>query len=111
LGGGAAFFVVADFLAVAGTAFLGATTVDFFAGDAGFFSTVAAFFTTGAAFFFVGAERVLAAASTFAEDFLFPTREVPLAADRDADALLTWAPLLAGVIVPSFGPRHAATIP
>jgi hypothetical protein len=98
-------------LAVAVTAFLGATTVDFFAGDAGFFATVAAFFTTGAAFFFVGAERVLVDASTFAEDFLFPTSEVPLAADRDADALLTWAPLLAGVIVPSFGPRHAATIP
>jgi hypothetical protein len=52
-----------------------------------------------------------AVVSTFVEDVLFPARELPLAAERDADAPLTWAPLLAGVIVPSFGPRHVAAMP
>ncbi len=109
-GGGAAFLAVTAFLAVGVAAFLGAT-VDFFADGAAFLAAVAAFFTTGAAFFFVGAGRFVAVASTFAEVFLFPAREVVAAADRDAGALLTWAPLLAGVIVPSFGPRHVAGFP
>ena len=33
------------------------------------------------------------------------------AADCDAGARLSWAPLLAGVIVPSFGPRQVAGCP
>jgi hypothetical protein len=80
--------------------------VDFFAGVAAFLAAGAAFFTTGAAFFFVGAGRFVAVATTVAEVFLFPAREDVVAADRDAGARLTWAPLLAGVIVPSFGPRQ-----
>jgi hypothetical protein len=109
-GGGAAFFAVTAFLAVAVTAFFEGA-VDFFADDAGFFAAVAAFFTTGAAFFFEGAGRFVAAATTFVEVFLFPALEVVAAAARDAGARLTWAPLLAGVIVPSFGPRQVAGCP
>jgi hypothetical protein len=109
--GGAAFLVVTDFFALAGAAFLGATVAGFFADVAGFFAAVAAFFTTGAAFFLVGAERFVAVASTLAEDVLFPVRENDEVADRDAGALLTWAPLLAGVIVLSFGPDQTAGFP
>jgi hypothetical protein len=101
----------AGFLAFDVAAFLVAAAVDLFADDAAFLATGAAFFTTGAAFFFVRAERFVAVASTFAEDFLFPDRDVADAADRDAGALLTWAPLLAGVIVPSFGPPQVAGFP
>jgi hypothetical protein len=97
-------------LAVAVTLFLGAA-VDFFADGAAFFAAVAAFFTTGAAFFFEGAGRFVAVASTFDEVFLFPAREDVAAADRVAGTRLTWAPLLAGVIVPSFGPHQVAGFP
>jgi hypothetical protein len=98
-------------LAGAVTVFFLAVTVDLVADDAGFFTAVTAFFTTGAAFFFVGAGRFVAVASTFAEVFFFPARAVLAGAGRDAGARLTWAPLLAGVIVPSFGPRHVAGFP
>jgi hypothetical protein len=108
--GGAALLVVTAFLAVADTLFFGAA-VDLVADDAGFFAAVTAFFTTGAAFFLVGAGRFAAVASTFAEVFLFPARAVLAGAGRDAGARLTWAPLLAGVIVPSLGPRHVAGFP
>jgi hypothetical protein len=82
---------------------LGATEAVFFAEDAVdavFFAAVAAFFTTGAAFFLMGAERFVAAGSTLPEGVLFPAREDGEAAARDAGTLLTWAALLAGVIVP-----------
>jgi hypothetical protein len=108
---GAAFFVVTVFFAFAGAAFLGATVADFFGDDAGFCAAVAAFFTTGAAFFLVGTGRFVAVSSTLAEDVLFPAREDDEVADRDAGTLLTWAPLLAGVIVPSFGPHQVAGFP
>jgi hypothetical protein len=105
-----ALLVATAFLAVAVTVFL-AGADDLFADDAGFLAAVTAFFTTGAAFFLVGAGRFVAVTSTFAEVFLFPARELLAGAGRDADARLTWAPLLAGVIVPSFGPRHVAGFP
>jgi hypothetical protein len=108
---GAAFFEATALFALAAAAALGDTVAGFFIGDAGFFGAVAAFFTTGAAFFLVGAERFVAVESTFALDFLFPAREVDEAAGRDAGTLLTWAPLLAGVIVPSFGPRQVPGFP
>ncbi len=110
LAGGAALLVVTAFLAVAATLFLDVAG-DFVDDDAGFFAALTAFFTTGAAFFFVGAGRFVAVASTFAEVFFFPARAVVAGAGRDAGARLTWAPLLAGVIVPSFGPRHVAGFP
>jgi hypothetical protein len=84
---------------------------DLLADAAGFFAAVAAFFTTGTAFFFVGTGRFVAVSTTLAEVVLFPAREVVVAAARDAGARLTWAPLLAGVIVPSFGPRQVAGCP
>jgi hypothetical protein len=85
--------------------------VGFFADGAAFFAAVAAFFTTGAAFFFGGAGRFAAVASTFDEVLLFPARADFAAAVGVAGARLTWAPLLAGVIVPSFGPHQVAGFP
>ncbi len=102
---GAAFFALGDGFFVAAVAFLGAA---------------AAFFTTGTAFFLVRAGRFVAVPATLPAAFLFPAflvafppaRDDPaVAAARDADTLLTWAPLLAGVIDPSFGPRAVAGLP
>jgi hypothetical protein len=128
LAAGATFLAGAAFLA-AGAAFLdaGAALVDeaadffagdvaflaagaaFFTGDVAFLVAVAAFFTTGAAFFLVRAGRLFAVATTRAAFDLFPEREDEVA--RDAGGRLAWEPLLAGVIVPSFGPRVVAAYP
>jgi hypothetical protein len=107
---GATFLAGGAFLAVAGTAFFAVVDTTFFAEDAGFL-VVAVFFTTGTAFFFEGAGRFVAVPPTLAVDLLFPTRGVALVAGRDAGNLLTWEPLLAGVIVPSFGPLDVAGFP
>jgi hypothetical protein len=124
---GAAFFVGAAFLAGAffdaGAFFVAEApaflTVDavFFTGpdatflavDVAFFVVVAAFFTTGAAFFFVRAGRFPAVAPTRAAFDLFPEREA--AVERDADPRLSGEPLLAGVILASFGPPVVAAHP
>ena len=97
-------------MAVAGTAFFAVVTT-FLAEGAAFLVVVAAFFTTGTAFFFEGAGRFFAVPATLAVDVLFPTRGGALLAGRDAGNLLTWEPLLAGVIVPSFGPLDVAGFP
>jgi hypothetical protein len=81
--------------------------VGFLAGGAAFFVAVAAFFTTGAAFFLVWTGRFVVASPTLIRADLFPVEDVRLAAAvRGADTLLPGVPLLAGVIAPSFGPRH-----
>ncbi len=108
---GAAFLAGGAFLVVAGIAFFGAAAATFLVGAAVFFVCVAAFFTTGTAFFFERPGRFAAVAATLARDFLFPARGMDLVADRDAGNLLTWEPLLAGVIVPSFGPLGVAGFP
>jgi hypothetical protein len=121
-----AAFLAGAFLAVAGAALRGgdvlladdadllvvveltffAPEVGFLAAGAAFLVAVAAFFTTGAAFFFVWTERFVAVAPTLVRADLFPEDDVrPAAAVRGADTLLAWVPLLAGVIVPSSGPR------
>jgi hypothetical protein len=118
---GAVFFAVAgaflaagDFLADAAAVFFGAAAA-FFAGAAGRLVVVAAFFTTGTAFFFVGVGRFVAVAPTLAEELLFPAFLLDLAGAaeivRDAGTRLAWVPLLAGVIVPSFGPRGVTPSP
>jgi hypothetical protein len=95
-------------LADAAAVFLGPGAA-FFAGAAGRFVVVAASFTTGTAFF-VGVGRFVAVAPTLAEELLFPAFLLDLAGAaevvRDAGTRLAWVPLLAGVIVPSFGPRR-----
>jgi hypothetical protein len=111
LGAGAAFLAGADFLATPGTVFFGAVDTAFLAAGTGFFVGVATFFTTGAAFFFERAGRFVAVAATLAGGFLFPVRGGGFAVDRDAGNFLTWEPLLAGVIVPSFGPLVVAGFP
>jgi len=108
---GVAFLAGAAFFAVDPTAFLAADGAGFFAGEATFLVAVAAFFTTGAAFFFVRAGRFVAVAATFDAELLFPVRDEAAEPERDAGTLLTWAPFLAGVIVPSFGPREVAGFP
>lgn len=113
---GTAFFAAGAFFAAAAPAFL-AVEVAFFTGpdaaflavDVVFFVTVAAFFTTGGAFFLVRAGRLPAVAPTRAAFDLFPGREVAL--ERDADPRLAGEPLLAGVILPSFGPPAVAAYP
>jgi hypothetical protein len=111
LGTGATFLGGADFLAVPATVFFGAVDTAFLAAGTGFLVGVATFFTTGAAFFFERAGRFVAAVPTLADSFLFPVRGGALAVERDAGNFLTWEPLLAGVIVPSFGPRVVAGFP
>jgi len=96
------------FLAV-GVAFFTGPDAALLAVDVVFFVTVAAFFTTGAAFFLVRAGRLPAVAPTRAAFDLFPGREVAL--ERDADPRLAGEPLLAGVILPSFGPPAVAAYP
>jgi hypothetical protein len=107
--GAGAFFAAAvlDFLAVADVFFTGPDAA-FLAVDVAFFVAVAAFFTTGAAFFLVRAGRLPAVAPTRAAFDLFPVRE---AVERDADPRLVGEPLLAGVILPSFGPPVVAAYP
>jgi hypothetical protein len=105
-----AFFVAeaAAFLAVEAVFFIG-PDVAFLAVGVAFFVAVAAFFTTGAAFFLVRAGRLPAVAPTRAAFDLFPEREA--AVERDADPRLAGEPLLAGVILPSFGPPVVAAHP
>ena len=105
----AAFFAGAAFLAAVEDTFFTGTGAAFLAVDVAFFVAVAAFFTTGAAFFFVGAGRLPALAPTRAAFVLFPEREA--AVERDADPRLAGEPLLAGVILPSFGPPGVAACP
>jgi len=94
----------ADLLVGAELAFF-AAGAGFLAAGAAFLVAVAAFFTTGAAFF-VWTGRFVAVAPTLVRADLFPDDDVrPAAAVRGADTLFGWAPLLAGVIVPSSGPR------
>jgi hypothetical protein len=107
----AAFLAGADFLAAPATVFFGVVDTAFLAAGTGFFVGVATFFTTGAAFFFERAGRFVAVAATLAGGFLFPVRGGGFAVDRDAGNFLTWEPLLAGVIVPSFGPLVVAGFP
>jgi hypothetical protein len=104
---GAAFFAVAGtaFFAVAGTAFFAVVDTAFLAGD---LVGLAVFFTRGIAFFLGGVGRFVAVAATFAACFLFPPRDEVVDAARDPGTVLTWVPLLAGAIVPSFGPRDVA---
>jgi hypothetical protein len=103
------FFVaeVLDLFVVEDAFFTGADAV-FLAVDVAFFVAVAAFFTTGAAFFLVSAGRFPAVAPTRAAFDLFPVREVD---ERDADTRFVGEPLLAGVILPSFGPPVVAAYP
>jgi hypothetical protein len=105
-----AFFAAGalDFLAVADAFFTGPEAA-FLAVDVVFFVAVAAFFTTGAAFFFVGAGRFPALTPTRGAFDLFPAREAEV--ERDADPRLAGEPLLAGVILPSFGPPVVAAYP
>jgi hypothetical protein len=104
-GGDVLFADAVDLLVDGGLTFLVAE-VGFLAAGAAFFVAVAAFFTTGAAFFLVRTGRFLAVAPTLARADLFPDDDVrPAAAVRDVGTLLPWVPLLAGVIVPSSGPR------
>jgi hypothetical protein len=104
-----AFFVaeVLDFLVVEDAFFTGPDAA-FLTVDVAFFVAVAAFFTTGAAFFLVRAGRLPAVAPTRAAFDLFPVCE---AVERDADPRLVGEPLLAGVILPSFGPPLVAAHP
>jgi hypothetical protein len=104
-----AFFVadVLDFLVVDDAFFTGPDAA-FLAVDVAFFVAVAAFFTTGAAFFLVRAGRFPAVAPTRAAFDLFPVCE---AVERDANPRLVGEPLLAGVILPSFGPPLVAAHP
>jgi hypothetical protein len=108
--GTGAFFVAAavDFLTVE-DAFFTDPDAAFLAVDVVFFVAVAAFFTTGVAFFFVGAGRLPAVAPTRAAFDLFPEREAVV--ERDADPRLAGEPLLAGVILPSFGPPAVGAYP
>src|ERR1700733_11161728 len=110
LAAGAAFLAVAAFLAPAGGAFLAGGAV-FFAAGAVFLVVVAAFFTTGAAFFLGSEGRFLAVAATLPDAFFFPARDEVAALERDPDARLPRAPLLDGVIVPSYGPGKTADFP
>ena len=76
-----------------------ATVPAFLAAGAAFLVVVVlgAFFTTGTAFFFERTDLLAVDAPTLAVAVFFPA-----AADepvRDPDTLLTWVPLLAGVIV------------
>jgi hypothetical protein len=109
---GALLAVEVGFLAVDRAGFLAAVDVAFLAAvDVVFLVAVAAFFT-GAAFFFVRTGRFVAVAPTLDRADLFPDCDLPAeAADPGADTLLTWVPLLAGVIVPSFGPGDVAPFP
>jgi hypothetical protein len=104
--GAGVFFVAgaADFLAVEDAFFTGPDAA-FLAVDVVFLVAVAAFFT-GAAFFFVRAGRFPALAATRAAFDLFPGRLA--AVERDVDPRLAGEPLLAGVILPSFGPPDVA---
>ena len=111
LGAVAAFLAGAAFLAAGAAAFFGAAGAVFLAEGVAFLVAVVAFFTTGTAFFFEGEGRFLAVAATLADEVLFPARDEAVEAEPDPDTRLTWVPLLAGVIVPSFGPRDVAAIP
>ena len=108
LDGGAAFLDRGAFLAVEDAFFTGPDAA-FLAVDVAFLVAVAAFFTTGAAFFLVKAGRFPALAPTRATFDLFPVREAVV--ERDADPCLAGEPLLAGVILPSFGPPLVAAYP
>ena len=108
----AAFLAGAAFLAAGAVAFLVAAGAVFLpAGAVAFLVAGVDFFTTGAAFFLEGEGSFLAVAPTLADADLFPARDEALEAEPDPDTRLTWVPLLAGVIVPSFGPRVVAPFP
>jgi hypothetical protein len=118
LAAGAAFRAAGALLAVE-VGFLDVDRVGFLAVDVAFLAAVdvvflvavAAFFT-GAAFFFVRTGRFVVVAPTLVWADLFPDCDFRAeAAVRGADTLLTWVPLLAGVIVPSFGPGDVAPFP
>src|ERR1700683_5317506 len=112
LAAGTGFFAAlaaAGFLAAGAAAFLVAAEPAFLAaGAVARLEVVAAFFTTGAAFFFERTGRFLAEAPTLEEADFFPE---DVDAEREVDTLLTWVPLLAGVIVPSLGPRRGGRYP
>jgi len=106
LRGGDVLFTDAVELLVDGELAFLAAEPGFLAAGAAFLVAVAAFFTTGAAFFLVTTGRFVAVPPTLFRADLFPDDDVrPAAAVRGADTLFAWVPLLAGVIVPSFGPR------